>query len=167
MMSLLSILLTISIKMKSSVVFSSVHISIFATYYSSPIIHIMIKLFLPVSFLTFLCLSACSPEKKEQTTSLGAVVQSEKQNFRVDTITAELSNPWGVAFLPDGRILITERGGEIRIVKDGKLLEEKIQGVPSPLYVKGQSGLLDIVLHPDYKTNGWIYLSYSKALADS
>ena len=72
-----------------------------------------------------------------------------------------------MAFLPDGRTLITERAGEIRIVKDGKLLEEKIQGLPSPIYVKGQSGLLDIVLHPDYANNGWIYLSYSKQLADS
>jgi glucose/arabinose dehydrogenase len=127
----------------------------------------MSKLFLPISLLTLLFLGACSPEKKEPPTSLSAVIQSEKQNFQVDTITSELSNPWGIAFLPDGRILVTERGGEIRIVKDGKLIEEKIQGVPSPLYVKGQSGLLDIVLHPDYNTNGWIYLSYSKAAADS
>ena len=47
------------------------------------------------------------------------------------------------------------------------MLEEKIQGLPTPIYVKGQSGLLDIVLHPDYANNGWIYLSYSKQLADS
>ncbi len=47
------------------------------------------------------------------------------------------------------------------------MLEEKIQGLPSPIYVKGQSGLLDIVLHPDYANNGWIYLSYSKQVADS
>jgi glucose/arabinose dehydrogenase len=66
-----------------------------------------------------------------------------------------------MAFLPDGRILVTERAGEIRIIKDGKLSAEKISGVPA-VYAQGQGGLLDIALHPDYNTNGWIYLSYSK-----
>src|SRR6187455_339527 len=125
----------------------------------------MIKLILPCCLLFIFCLTACSPEKKEEKAT--AAIHSEKQDFLIDTITAELKNPWGIAFLPDGRTLITERAGEIRIVKDGKLLEEKIQGLPSPIYVKGQSGLLDIVLHPDYANNGWIYFSYSKQLADS
>ncbi len=126
----------------------------------------MIKLILPCCLLFIFCLTACSPEKKQEQSTAGAI-HSEKQDFEIDTITAELKNPWGIAFLPDGRTLITERGGEIRIVKDGKLLDEKIQGLPSPIYVKGQSGLLDIVLHPDYANNGWIYFSYSKQLADS
>jgi glucose/arabinose dehydrogenase len=91
----------------------------------------------------------------------GTIIKSEKQNFGVQEITTDLSNPWGIAFLPDGRILVTERSGEIRIVKDGKLLDEKITGVPA-VYASGQGGLLDIQLHPDYKSNGWIYLSYSK-----
>jgi len=125
----------------------------------------MIKVILPCCLLFIFCLTACSPEKKEEKNT--AAIHSEKQDFLIDTITAELKNPWGIAFLPDGRTLITERAGEIRIVKDGKLLEEKIQGLPSPIYVKGQSGLLDIVLHPDYANNGWIYFSYSKQLADS
>jgi glucose/arabinose dehydrogenase len=125
------------------------------------------KFFLPSCLLTLLCLAACSPEKKEQAPPVSQVIKSEKQNFQVDTITSELQNPWGIAFLPDGRILITERAGEIRIVTDGKLLDEKIQGLPSPIYVKGQSGLFDIVLHPDFATNSWIYLSYSKQVADS
>lgn len=126
----------------------------------------MIKQILPCSLLIILCLSACTPEKKEEHAN-GVVINSEKQNFLIDTITTDLQNPWGIAFLPDGRMLITERAGEIRIVKDGKLLDEKIQGVPTTLYVKGQSGLLDIVLHPDFEQNGWIYLSYSKQAADS
>jgi glucose/arabinose dehydrogenase len=125
------------------------------------------KFLAPLCLLILLCLGACSPEKKEQATRVSQVIKSEKQNFQVDTITTELLNPWGIAFLPDGRILITERAGEIRIVKDGKLLDERIQGLPSPIYVKGQSGLLDIALHPDYATNGWLYLSYSKQAADS
>lgn len=91
----------------------------------------------------------------------GPVIETQKQKFTIDTIATGLSNPWGIAFLPDGRMLITERKGEIRIVKDGKLLSEKIQGVPK-VYAHGQGGLMDIKLHPDYESNGWIYLTYSK-----
>ena len=87
--------------------------------------------------LSYACWLACiltivSCSKNEETPQ-GAIVESEKQKFQVDTITNQLKNPWGLAFLPDGRILITERAGEIRIVKDGKLLDEKIQGVPAGL----------------------------------
>jgi glucose/arabinose dehydrogenase len=109
----------------------------------------------------FSCGEKNGDQNKENASADSSIVQSEKLKFKVDTITSQLSNPWGIAFLPDGRILVTERAGEIRIVKDGKLLEEKITGVPKVL-AEGQGGLLDIKLHPDYKTNGWIYLSYSK-----
>jgi aldose sugar dehydrogenase len=115
-------------------------------------------------FLSVLALASCSPQKEEAIN--GAIVESEKLKFAVDTITTELKNPWGIAFLPDGRALVTERAGEIRIIKDGKLLDEKIQGVP-PVYAHGQGGLMDIQLHPDFAKNGWIYLSYSKQVADS
>lgn len=66
-----------------------------------------------------------------------------------------------MTFLPDGRALVTEKAGEIRVIKDGKLLDEKISGVPV-VRTMGQGGLLDIQLHPDYATNGWIYLTYAK-----
>ncbi len=91
----------------------------------------------------------------------GKVYESEKQNFGVDTLTSALKNPWGMVFLPDNRVLVTEREGEIRIFQDGKMLEEKIQGVPE-VFSQGQAGLLDIKLHPDYEQNGWIYFTYSK-----
>jgi aldose sugar dehydrogenase len=90
-----------------------------------------------------------------------AVIDSEKQRFTVDTLSSELSNPWGIAFLPDGRILVTEKQGRIVIFKDGKLQAEEVQGVPA-VYAQGQGGLLDIKLHPDYAKNGWIYLTYAK-----
>lgn len=111
-----------------------------------------------------LFLVACSDKEnhaQENPTFSGPTVESAKHKFGVDTITKALTNPWAVEFLPDGRILVTERAGEIRIVKDGKLLDEKIQGVPA-VYARGQGGLMDITLHPDYEKNGWIYLSYSK-----
>jgi len=122
------------------------------------------KLFYPCWFLSILAITSCSNEKAE--VIHGSIVQSEKQKFAVDTITTKLKNPWGIAFLPDGRALVTERAGEIRIIKDGKLLDERIQGVP-PVYAHGQGGLMDIQLHGDLDKNDWIYLSYSKPVADS
>jgi aldose sugar dehydrogenase len=106
---------------------------------------------------------ACS-EKENGNADAGAskqVVESEKQKFTVDTLTNTLKNPWGMTFLPDGRILVTEREGRIVIFKDGQLQPEEIENVPA-VYAEGQGGLLDIQLHPDYKSNGWIYLTYAK-----
>lgn len=114
--------------------------------------------------LLILSVMACSKKNETEhtdTTTVGGIIESEKLKFRVDTLTDKLDNPWGLAFLPDGRILVTEKKGEIRIIKDGKLLDEKIENVPA-VYDHGQGGLLDIALHPDYATNGWIYLSYAK-----
>ncbi len=121
------------------------------------------KLFYSGWLLCLLAITSCSTKKQEVT---GVIVESENQKFSVDTITSELTNPWGIAFLPDGRMLVTERAGEIRVIKEGKLMEEKIEGVPA-VYANGQGGLMDIQLHPDYDKNGWIYLSYSKQVADS
>jgi glucose/arabinose dehydrogenase len=84
-----------------------------------------------------------------------------KQKFRVDTLDESLHNPWGIAWLPDGRMLITERSGEILIFKADKNTGEKVSGVPG-VFNQGQGGLMDIQLHPDYDKNGWIYISYSK-----
>lgn len=91
----------------------------------------------------------------------GSTITTQKQKFVLQSITKELQRPWGMAFLPDGRILVTELAGEIRIIKDGKLLDEKIAGVPE-VFSNGQGGLLDIQLHPDYVKNGWIYITYAK-----
>lgn len=111
--------------------------------------------------LAVVMFASCTKNEQAAEVFTGKVTESEKQKFGIDTITAELTNPWGIAFLPDGRILITERAGEIRIVKDGKLQTEKIGNVPA-VFANGQGGLLDIKLHPDYATNGWIYLTYAK-----
>ena len=96
----------------------------------------------------------------------GALVESAKQKFGIDTISKDFINPWGMAFLPDGRMLVTERRGTIRIIQDGKLLSDSIGGTPQVLF-EGQGGLMDIQLHPDYNTNGWIYLTYSKPGPDT
>lgn len=112
--------------------------------------------------LSALVFMQCADKNESNSQSVTAnVISSEKQKFTIDTLATGLFNPWGIAFLPDGRILVTERKGEIRIIKDGKLLDEKITGVPA-VYAEGQGGLLDIKLHPDYTTNGWIYFSFAK-----
>lgn len=120
-------------------------------------------LYLIIFAISFSCSEKNNDDQQGQNeeTAGDSVIESEKLKFTVETITDKLVNPWGIAFLPDGRILITERAGEIRIVKDGKLLDEKVSGVPA-VYAQAQGGLLDIKLHPDYATNGWIYLTYSK-----
>jgi glucose/arabinose dehydrogenase len=90
------------------------------------------------------------------------IIESEDQNFRTDIVLEGLSVPWGMAFLPDGRVLITERSGNLRVVKDGKLVSQSITGVPQ-VQAQGQGGLLDVQIHPDFEENGWIYFSYSRA----
>lgn len=96
-------------------------------------------------------------------THAGDVVESAKHKFRVETLAEGLENPWSIAKLPDGRFLVTERPGRLRIIKDGKLLEKSVEGIPA-VWANGQGGLLDVVIHPDYAENGWIYLSFSKPL---
>lgn len=91
----------------------------------------------------------------------GNVMETEKHSFFVEDVVEGLGVPWGMAFLPDGRLLITERSGTVRIVEDGELREEPLSGAPE-VVAEGQGGMLDLALHPDYEENGWIYLSFSK-----
>jgi len=87
--------------------------------------------------------------------------RSEKHVFRIVTLVEGLAHPWSLAFLPDGRMLVTERPGRLRMVsKDFRLDPKPVEGVPQVAAV-GQGGLFDVALHPKYAENGWIYLSYS------
>ena len=93
----------------------------------------------------------------------GRVHDAEDHAFRVVTVAEGLENPWSMAFLPNGDMLVTERPGRVRIIRDGRLLPEPVAGVPE-VFARGQGGLLDVVLHPDFATNRLVYLSYSKPL---
>jgi len=87
--------------------------------------------------------------------------QSERHAFRVVTLVEGLAYPWSLAFLPDGRMLVTERPGRLRVVsKDFKLDPRPVEGVPQ-VAATGQGGMFDVVLHPKYAENGWIYLAYN------
>jgi glucose/arabinose dehydrogenase len=90
-----------------------------------------------------------------------AVVSSEKHRFKVVSLTTGLANPWSVAFLPDGRKLVSEREGRLRLIgPDFKLQAQAVEGLPA-IVAQGQGGLFDVVLHPDYARNGWIYWAYN------
>ncbi len=93
-------------------------------------------------------------------------VQTDKLLVNLDTLYTEFTNPWGMTWLDDGTMLVTERSGEILVFKDDQFTGDKLEGLPE-LYVNGQVGLLDITTHPDYSENGWIYIAYGKPMPDS
>ena len=90
----------------------------------------------------------------------GKVIHSEKQKFKIEVLARDIETPWGMAFLPDGRLLMTERGGHIRIYDKGKL-SDAVKNTPTP-HVQQDGGFLDVSVHPQYPRNGWIYLAYSE-----
>ena len=94
------------------------------------------------------------------TLSRAQVFESQHHDFRLTTIADGLEHPWGMAFLPDGAILITEREGRLRLVRDGVLDPKPISGVPK-VAATGQGGLLDVALDPDFASNRLVYLSYA------
>ena len=87
------------------------------------------------------------------------VIQSEQHGLRVEVVTEGLRHPWGMAFLPSGDLLVTEREGRLRRVRDGKLAPQPIAGLPG-IQEQGQGGLMGIALHPDFEINRWLYLAY-------
>lgn len=91
--------------------------------------------------------------------------RSAAHDFRVVTVVDGLDTPWSMAFLPGGDMLVTERPGRLRIVRDGRLLPSPVEGVPE-VYARGQGGLLEVATHPDFSSNRLVYLTYSKPLAD-
>jgi len=93
------------------------------------------------------------------------VFRSAEHDYRVVTVVEGLEHPWAIAFLPDGDMLVTERPGRLRIVRDGALLPDPVPGLPA-IRVGGQGGLLDVVPHPDFASNRLVYLSYSKPNED-
>ena len=99
-----------------------------------------------------------SPATAEQT---NAPPPGKLSKIKVETFARGLQNPWGLQFLPDGRLLVTERPGRMRLIgKDGKL-SSPIGGVPA-VHARGQGGLLDVALAPDYAQSGMIYISYAE-----
>ncbi|ELR73426.1 PQQ-dependent oxidoreductase, gdhB family [Fulvivirga imtechensis AK7] len=96
--------------------------------------------------------SACSQDQN---------TEADNGEIQVEDLTDGLNHPWGMAFLPDGRLLVTERSGNLRILSSGNALSEPLNGTPK-VFAKGQGGLLDVALDPDFKNNQLVYLAFSE-----
>jgi aldose sugar dehydrogenase len=88
-------------------------------------------------------------------------VETQSGPIAVETVASGLVDPWSLAFLPDGRMLVTERAGRVRIVTRQGTVSAPLSGVP-PVYSSGQGGLLDIALAPDFPTSRFVYFSFGE-----
>jgi glucose/arabinose dehydrogenase len=110
--------------------------------------------------------TACSQQQNDQdnageTTNEQSNNQRSSQKVNVEDLVGNLDHPWGMAFLPDGRLLVTERSGSLRILDTNNELSEPLQGTPK-VFARGQGGLLDVALDPDFENNRLVYLSFSE-----
>ncbi len=90
------------------------------------------------------------------------IVSSRVHRFRLKTVADGLSTPWSVAWLPDGRMLVTELPGTLRMTEYGDTKLNPVSGTPRVRF-QGQGGLMQVAPHPDYRTNGWVYLAYAES----
>ncbi|MDA0329367.1 MAG: PQQ-dependent sugar dehydrogenase [Gemmatimonadetes bacterium] len=126
--------------------------------------------------LLALVLCACAPSDPLPERDASTVFPSVYHDFRLDTVVAELVHPFAMTFTPEGDMLVTERPGRLRIVRDGVLLPDAVLGLPDILYLgngarsmdgREQAGMRDVILHPDFANNRLLYLSYTKPGPDS
>jgi glucose/arabinose dehydrogenase len=108
--------------------------------------------------LTVIAITACTQKGADAPRSDTTAPSDFKIN--IETMATGLEFPWGIAFLPDGSALVTEKAGRLRLFKDGNL-SAPIPGVPLVLY-QGQAGLFDVALHTDFAINQYVYLSFAK-----
>jgi aldose sugar dehydrogenase len=90
---------------------------------------------------------------------------AEQHKVRVSVVTKGLSHPWAIAFLRGTDMLITERGGRLRVVRNGVLDPRPISGLP-PIRTDGNGGLMDVALHPEFERNALVYLTYTKPVGN-
>ena len=91
---------------------------------------------------------------------------AEGMDIRVVVVARGLVNPYSVVFLPQGDMLVSEKDGRIRLIRDGKLDPKPIEGVPEVLSNR-RSGLNDLALHPDFAENGYVYMTYQKPMGSA
>jgi glucose/arabinose dehydrogenase len=93
------------------------------------------------------------------------IESAEERHLRVMIVARGLEQPWSIAFLPDGSMFVTERPGRLRLISGGALKPSSVEGVPE-VHAEGLQGLMDVVLHPNFEQNHWVYLTYHKAVGD-
>jgi len=121
------------------------------------------KTLITITLLSLLFACKKGPQKVEINSGEKASIEIAKlevpnRNYSIEMVVDNLDNPWGMTWLPDGSMLITEKAGSI--IHFNKGIKTNIENVPN-VYNRGQGGLLDITLHPEYKENGWIYITHS------
>ena len=123
-----------------------------------------------------LFVAGCAPDASDAPEDAAGIVRTALHDFRVEQVADGLVRPFAMAFTPEGDLLVTERPGRLRIIRDGGLLADSVQGLP-PIRALGrgarslngfeQAGLRDAILHPDFATNRLLYVSYVKPGPDS
>lgn len=111
--------------------------------------------------LALVPLAAADPPERTPTVTERVIaerIESEAGAYRVTEVVSGLEHPWAVAWLPDGRMLVPERPGRLNLVANGTVTS--LDGLPR-IHAENQGGLLDVALHPEYESNGWIYFVYS------
>ena len=114
----------------------------------------MKKIIIPCLLLFSLLSAGCEAQVKPNDIPL----KEDSKNYKLETVAADIANPWGMVWLPDGSMLVTEKSGTLYHIKNGSKTE--IKNLPK-IYSRGQGGLLDIALHPNYAKNGWIYMTFA------
>ncbi len=117
--------------------------------------------YLPVLACAGLLATAAAPAYAQSD-----IYYAAHHNYRVVEVANGLIQPWSMAWLPDGDMLVTEKPGRLRVVRDGELLPEAVPGVPEVFY-RGQGGLFEVVPHPDFSENRWVYLTFAKPVGDT
>ena len=116
----------------------------------------MKNIIIPYLFLFSALSISCEAQVKQNDVPL----KEDSKNYKLETVvgSGDIPIPWGMVWLPDGTMLVTEKSGALYHIKNGTKLE--IKNVPK-VYTRGQGGLLDIALHPNYNKNGWIYMTFA------
>jgi len=126
----------------------------------------------PLILWTAVVLAACSSIENDSAT----IIRTAFHDFSVDTVTGGLVHPFSMVFTPEGDLLVTERPGRLRIIRDDVLIDDPVEGLPEILAIgqgampqdgREQAGMRDLVLHPDFAENRLLYLSYTKPGPDS
>lgn len=118
------------------------------------------------SFVMMACLlcSSATPAQRFEPAFVGQtqLQRSPTTNIKIDILRSDLKSPWALAFLPDGRLLVTQKKGQMLLLDLLKNLKYEIKGLP-PVAAMGQGGLLDVAIDPKFQQNGWIYWTYAEA----
>jgi len=112
----------------------------------------------PLALALMLAVGACAANGSDDASRS---FPSEHGEVEVDIVATGLEHPWGLAFLPDGRMLVTERPGRLRIVAADGSLSAPLGGLPE-IWARGQGGLLDVAIDPDFASTPWVYFSFSE-----